>query len=140
MAFDAAKKLAERKFAAALTALAPKLAGEPMPDRVGGDIEADDKAEADAVRGTIAAHDKRVAEVDGAEFYATAVFLTKEQRDAFLAAMPSVTRIEGGRYIDGLSLAAAIGIAIPPARPTSIKPARPDKSALAVGIIPDYPA
>ena len=50
------------------------------------DTAADDKAELAAVRRTLAEADRRVEEVSGNEFYCTLVFLTKAQRDAFLAA------------------------------------------------------
>ena len=136
--FDPVRKLAERKFAEGVYDLSPAQQSE-WPDRETGDTEKDDKAELEHIRRELAQADKAVEDVSGCEFYTTIVFLTSEQRNAFLKQFPGIILSEGGRYVDGITFAKELGVDIPPARPTAIRPAKPDKKAVSCGIIGDYP-
>ncbi len=138
---DPVAKLKAKEFERRLSSIAPKIAGDPLPERAGEDTERDDRAELDAVRRELKAADANVAAVSGGEFHATIVCMTKEQRDVIVAHLMAlgVPSAEGGRYIDGLALANALGLTLPAAKPTAIRPVKPDRKAVGVGVIGGYP-
>ena len=130
-----ADKLATKSLEKRLLACPPGGRPAALPDR-DNNPEAADRAEAAAVRQNLARIDAAAAEVSGEGFTCTLVFATRSQCAAFLAGTrwPAVF---GGRYVDGVAVAAALGVRLPPARPTGIRPPRgPVKADAAVGFIP----
>jgi len=136
--YDPVARLKARELGSRLSGMTPRPAKDPLPDRGGSDTEADDRAELEAVRAQLKEADARIRDVSGEGFHCTLVFLSESQRDAFVAAVgwPSV---EGGRYIDGVAAAAAMGVPLPAPRVGAISPASPDRKCVASGIIPGYP-
>lgn len=109
----------KRKAAAARTAAKnrpPKYVNMPKPT---GDAEADSKADLTELqagfRARAAADVKRKGLATDSEFWGAVCFQTREQRDAFFAAIGAQGLGVGGRYFDGEAIAAKMGITLPTA-------------------------
>ena len=112
---------------------------EILPDREMENVEVDDKAEADRrPRSALKKSDQAVKDVSGELFHTTIVFLTEAQLKAFMQATGWVS-VEHGRYVDGVILAERLGIKLPPARISSIRPGQTEKRANDIGLIDGYP-
>ncbi len=94
----------------------PQYAHMPEPT---GDAEIDSAADLDAVqsgfRARAADESRRFALATDSEFWAALCFQTREQRDAFLAAIGAFDLVIDARYIDGCELAKRMGVALPDA-------------------------
>lgn len=130
-----AEKLAAKAFEKRLNSITPPAPEDPLPPREGKPIDEADKAEWQAMDVAIRRAKSEVKLIGDAAFYTTIVFADSAQRDAFLAAV-GWTSLHNGRYIDGAQVAKAMGVSLPESRLTGIRPAKPDKKCLAVGIIP----
>jgi len=94
----------------------PEKVKDPLADvPVTGDDETDARAELDATaiafRERRAREEKRFDRATDTEFWFAAVFHTREQKEAFLTALALLA--DGDKYVDGLKLAAKLGITLP---------------------------
>lgn len=89
-----------------------------MPEPT-GDAQADSLADLDAVqagfRVRAADESRRFALATDSEFWSALCFQTREQRDAFLAAIGALDLVIDARYIDGCELAKRMGVTLPDA-------------------------
>lgn len=89
-----------------------------MPEPT-GDAHADSLADLDAVqagfRARAADESRRFALATDSEFWSALCFQTREQRDAFLAAIGALDLVIDARYIDGCELAKRMGVTLPDA-------------------------
>ena len=123
--YDPLAKVQAKALSAGLTATHKEPEEEILPDREMENVEVDDKAEADRrPRSALKKSDQAVKDVSGELFHTTIVFLTEAQLKAFMQATGWVS-VEHGRYVDGVILAERLGIKLPPARISSIRPGRP---------------
>lgn len=124
----AAKEAARRKVADAKRQVAERkaLKENPIPQYVHmpdptGDAEADSEKDLGELeqgfRRRAADEGRRFAMATDAEFWGAVCFHTREQRDAFFAALGAQPFGVGGRYFDGNALAEHMGIKLPEADP-----------------------
>ncbi|EMK1731267.1 hypothetical protein V8N76_004573 [Salmonella enterica] len=115
----ALKEKARRKAAKAKEQIktAKAIAAMPTVDmpEVTGDIEADTKADLDAMqqafRDSLKREDKRFELATDTEFWVAVCFQTREQKEVFLRALAMIE--EGDKYIDGQRLAERLNIPLP---------------------------
>ena len=130
---DAAKQKLEQAKRAAQEAKALKAHPVPqyvdIPDQT-GDAEADSAADLDAVqegfRKRAQDEGKRFALATDTEYWSCICFQTREQKEAFLAAIGVLKH--GDKYLDGALVAKALGIDLPPADVPYNTSARRDKA------------
>lgn len=110
---EAARAESKRKIAALKN---PPQKFVSMPDQT-GDAELDSEADLDAVQAGFRARasadaGRKLAATDS-EYWFAVCFQTREQKEAFLAAMKLMEH--GDKYLDGQVLAQRLGVELPPA-------------------------
>lgn len=122
-----AKKLEARQRAEAAKRMAQDakaLRANPIPQYVSmpastGDAEIDSAADLDAVqsgfRARAADEARRFALATDSEYWGAICFQTREQRDAFFAAIKCLDLAVDARYFDGCEIARRMGINLPAA-------------------------
>lgn len=92
----------------------PQYAQMPEPT---GDAEIDSAADLDAVqsgfRARAADEARRFALATDSEYWGAICFQTREQRDAFFAAIKCLDLVVDARYFDGCEIARRMGISLP---------------------------
>lgn len=134
---DAKREVARQKAEAAKSAAQAKMRAlkHPVPDYVTpieetGNPETDCAAELDAVQDAFRARAKDEGErfrlATDSEYWAAICFQTREQKEAFLAALGVL--VHGDKYLDGQVVADKLGIALPKANVPYNTSAKRDKS------------
>lgn len=86
----------------------------PRPGRV-NDLAANDVARAKAaLRERSKKERKDIADQTNSAFWFAAYFASKEQRDAFLAAIRAADLLEDDQHVSGRKLAKLLGVELPP--------------------------
>jgi hypothetical protein len=94
------------------------------PGTADGDCAATLKAVKSAFQVRAAEEAKRFEAATDSEYWCALVFETREQKEAFLAAMRWLQH--GDKYLDGILLARQQGVALPPAK-VPYRAAKPDQ-------------